>query len=103
MNELEQENAFYKANKDEFRQKYLNKWLLITGNKLWGAYESIAEAAKEAIKQDMELGHFMIHRPADDDKEIRISPIITTNLADDDEPDSEIKISKGEIIAYTYA
>ena len=106
MNELEQENAFYEANKDEFRQKYLNKWLLITGNKLWGAYDKIADAAEEALKQDMEPGHFMIHKPADDDMIIEIGPIISTSrpgFDEDAESNSKLTIAKGETIAYSYA
>lgn len=103
---LEQENAFYEANKIEFREKYLNKWLLITGNKLWGTYDKIADAANEAIKQDMEPGHFMIHKPADDDIVIETGPIIiTTNQSEDEDAElnSTMEITKGDKVTYPYA
>jgi len=33
---LERENKFYKEHQAEFREKYLNKWLVIVGESLWG-------------------------------------------------------------------
>ena len=66
---LERESAFYQSNRAEYREKYLDKWLVITGELLWGVYETLAEAAKAALAQ-LEPGEFMIHRPADDNKVI---------------------------------
>jgi hypothetical protein len=39
---LEQENAFYIAHQGEFREKYLEKWLVIVGESLWGVYDMFA-------------------------------------------------------------
>lgn len=70
---LEQENAFYDAHQAEFREKYSDKWLVITGESLWGVYDKIADASKDAL-ESLEPGKIMIHRPSDDGKVIQIGP-----------------------------
>jgi len=70
---LEQEKAFYDTHKAEFHEKYLDKWLVITGESLWGVYDKIADAAKAAFGS-LEQGKIMIHRPSDDGKVIFVGP-----------------------------
>jgi hypothetical protein len=72
---LEQENVFYKAHQAEFREKYLNKWLVITGRSLFGVYDTTTDAV-EATLGKFEPGKIMIHRPSDDGKVIEIGPRI---------------------------
>jgi len=70
---LEQENAFYDAHKAEFHEKYLDKWLVITGESLWGVYDSTTEAV-EATLENLEPGKIMIHKPANDGRVIFVGP-----------------------------
>jgi len=37
---LERENKFYNEHKAEFHEKYLNKWLFIVGESLWGVFNT---------------------------------------------------------------
>ena len=80
MEELERENAFYGAHRDEFREKYYNKYLLITGETLYGVYDKFAEAAKTAL-ENFDPGKFLIHKPSDEDRIIEINPIISVLYA----------------------
>jgi len=70
---LEKENAFYDAHQAEFHEKYLDKWLVITGESLWGVYNSTTEAVEAALGS-LEPGKIMIHRPSDDGKVLYIGP-----------------------------
>jgi len=70
---LEQESAFYDAHQAEFHEKYLDKWLVITGESLWGVYDKFVEATKAALGS-LEPGKFMIHKPSDDGKIIYVGP-----------------------------
>ena len=79
---LEIENAFYKAHRDEFREKYPDKQLVITGESLFGVYGTLEEAAKAALKY-LEPGKFMIHSPANDGVVLEIGPIIHARYPDD--------------------
>jgi len=72
---LEQENAFYDAHQVEFHEKYPDKWLVITGESLWGIYDKFAVAAKDAL-EGLGSSDFMIHRPSDDGKVIEIPSVI---------------------------
>jgi hypothetical protein len=47
---FEKENAFYKAHIDEFRQKYLDKELVIIGDELVGVYDTLGNAYSETAK-----------------------------------------------------
>jgi hypothetical protein len=47
---FEKENDFYKAHIDEFRKKYLDKEVVIIGNRLIGVYDSLGTAYEEAAK-----------------------------------------------------
>jgi hypothetical protein len=46
---LEREGAFYKAHQAEFQEKYLDKWLVISSESLFGVYDTLHEAAKDAL------------------------------------------------------
>ena len=100
---LEPENAFYEAHQTEFREKYIDKWLVITGESLWGVYDKIADAAKDALEH-LEQGKIMIHRPADDGKVIEI-PSFRARYAESKnkpKPHREIVYSSGDLVKYTY-
>ena len=71
---LECENAFYEAHQAEFMEKYPDKWLVITGESLWGVYDKISDAAKAAFEH-LEPGKIMIHKPSDDEKVIEIPSV----------------------------
>ena len=100
---LEQENAFYDAHQTEFREKYLDKWLVITGESLWGVYDKFADAAKAALKQ-LGSNEFMIHKPADDGKVIEIPSVRIRYPNGDKKPKLRPKMtsSGGEPITVTY-
>jgi len=102
---LERENKFYKAHQVEFREKHLNKWLVIVGESLWGVYDKVSDAGKAAL-QNFEPGEFKIHRPADDDTVIEIGPITSvTRHGEDIEEKSEpaVTVFNSELVAYQYA
>ena len=102
---FERENAFYKAHKDEFHQKYLDKWLVITGETLWGVYDKSAVAAKEAL-QHFKPGEFIIHKPFHDGMVIEIGPRIRTRYSDDNKrpkAQSTMTNTEGDPVTFTYA
>jgi len=73
---LEQEQAFYEANRIELRSKYAGKRVVIANNKVLGVYDSDREAIRETAK-NRPRGSFMVkYIPLDAQKEkIRLSPI----------------------------
>jgi hypothetical protein len=100
---LEQENAFYDAHQSEFREKYLDKWLVISGGTLWGVYDKFASAAKAALEQFAQ-DSFMIHRPSDDGKIIEI-PSVTITYPEGgkkQKPCPEIICSQGDPVIAVY-
>jgi len=102
---LERENKFYKTHQAEFREKHLNKWLVIVGESLWGVYDKVSDAGKAAL-QNFEPGEFMIHRPLDDDSVIEIGPItsVTRPGEDTDEKiESTVTVFNSELVAFQYA
>ena len=103
---LEREGAFYQAHKDEYREKYLEKWLVITGESLWGVFDTLAEAAKAAFAQ-MEPGKFMIHRPADDGSVIEAyGPRVRLRSPNKDKkprPQATITYISGYLKAFSHA
>lgn len=56
---FETENAFYNAHKQEFREKYLNKSIVIQNETLKGVYDTDAEAYAGATRT-MKPGTFAI-------------------------------------------
>jgi hypothetical protein len=102
---LERENNFYIAHQAEFKERYPNKWLVIVGESLWGIYDKVSDAAKEALQQ-FESEEFLIHRPADDGTVIEIGPFISVTRPDNgQEVKSEpvMAASDGKLIAFPYA
>jgi hypothetical protein len=55
----EQENAFYEAHISMFREKYLDKEMVIAGNELLGVYDNLGTALDETVKT-RPLGSFTI-------------------------------------------
>ena len=103
---LERENKFYKANQAEFREKYLNKWLVIVGESLWGVFDKVSDAGKAALQNFEPDAEFMIHRPADDDTVIEIGPIVSITRPGDDQEEGinpVLTASKGELKTFQYA
>lgn len=95
---LECENAFYQAHRAEFRKKYLDKWLVIAGEELFGAFDTIKDAflvAQERFGDE----EFMLHRPADDGTVIEIGPIID----DGKDADGIMTAVEGGLMVYPYA
>lgn len=66
---LEKEYKFYTEHKQEFVQKYLNKFVVIKGNKLINVYNTQSEAILEASKE-YELGTFLVHQVLEDEPQI---------------------------------
>jgi hypothetical protein len=66
---FEQEKAFGAAHKDELREKYPDKHLIIVGERVIGAYTNVSDAYEDALKS-YQPGHFMLQkvpvRPEDD-------------------------------------
>ena len=105
MEELERENAFYASRKTEFQEKYYDKWLVIVSDSLWGVYDKFSDAAQAAF-QNFKPGEFMIHTPSQDDIVIQIAPFISTthpNDNEDEDLDSGITATEGELIKFPYA
>lgn len=73
---FEKEQAFYKVHRDELRQKYLGKRVVIADDQILGVYDSDREAMRETVKT-RPRGTFMVkYIPVDPKKEIiRFYPI----------------------------
>jgi len=102
--ELEKENRFYASHKAEFREKYYDKWLVISGDSLWGVFNIFSDAAQAAFN-NFNPGEFMIHSPSHDDTVIQMGPLISDiNPADnpDEDFDSGITATEGELIKFPY-
>ena len=85
---LEREKAYYTAHQAEFREKCLDKQLVITGDSLFGVYDTQKEAVKAAMEH-FEPGEFMIHSPADDGRVLEvIGPIIRFRYPEDEKQKS---------------
>jgi hypothetical protein len=95
---LERENAFYMAHQAEFQEKYPDKWLVIAGEELFGAFDTIKDAFIAAQKHfgDEE---FMLHRPADDGTVIEIGPIIN----DGRNAGGAMAVAGGDLMVVAYA
>lgn len=51
---------YFKSNKKELCKKYLNKYLIIKDENVYGAYETFEEALKEA--KNIEAGTYIIQK-----------------------------------------
>jgi hypothetical protein len=56
---FEQALAFYVTNKSVIREKYLGKQVVISGDRILGAYDDVVKVYQEAIKT-VPLGSFVI-------------------------------------------
>jgi len=105
LKELEKENAFYASHKNEFRDKYFYKWLVIAGDSLWGVYDKFSDAAQAAF-QNFKPGEFMIHTPSHDDIVIKMGPLISETHSSgnfDEDLETGITATKGELVKFNYA
>jgi len=103
--ELERENAFYASHKEEYQEKYSDKWLVIVGESLWGVFDKFSDAAQAAFT-NFKPGEFMIHTPSQDGVVIKMGPLICeTNNSDDSDEDLETGMSatEGELVKFNYA
>jgi len=57
---LEQETAYYKDNLSTLQEKYLEKYVVISGDNFIGAYNSDEQAYAGAMEAKCPLGAFMI-------------------------------------------
>ncbi len=58
---LKKEFDFYLKNQNDLVKKYNNRYLVIVGQEVVGAYDSFEEALEESIKAH-ELGTFLIQK-----------------------------------------
>ena len=58
---LKKEFDFYLKNQNDLVKKYNNRYLVIVGQEVVGAYDSFEEALEESIKAQ-ELGTFLIQK-----------------------------------------
>ena len=70
---LEAEWEFYENNRDELVEKYCGKYVVISGDKVIAAYEDEKVAYRETFK-NIPLGSFMIHRIAEEEEIVQLSP-----------------------------
>lgn len=56
---FEKEEAFFEAHKREFISAYAHKHLIITGDTVFGVYDTVGDALSNAAKQ-LEPGKFML-------------------------------------------
>jgi hypothetical protein len=81
---LEKEEAFYQANKAEFRMKYAGKRLLIVGQNLLGVFNTDSDALNAALKIMKWEDDFMIKavpRTPEDEIAKFFSPVFAKNAA----------------------
>jgi hypothetical protein len=98
---LECESHFYMTHQAEFQEKYPDKWLVIVGESLFGVYDTLHEAAKNAFAH-FEPGEFMLHTPAHDGKVMEIGPILQ-NAEDGTDADPIITVTSGDLVTFPYA
>jgi hypothetical protein len=68
-NMFEQENRFYEENRDNLRERYLGKEIVIIQDQIIGAYDDVGQALQETTKTHP-LGSFCIKSiPVDPNEE----------------------------------
>lgn len=70
---LLRQRAFYDEHKEEYRKKYLGKYVLIYQNKLQGAFESVVPAYNYATQNGFKKDSFIIHEVTAEDKIARFA------------------------------
>jgi len=73
---LEKEWEFYETHKKELVKKYLDKIVVISGDKVIASYDDENEAYNKTIG-NIPLGSFMMHHITDPEEVIHISPFIS--------------------------
>ena len=66
MEKLEKEYQFFREKKDELLEKYENKFVVIRGQKVIAAYDSMTDAIEKTKKQ-YELGTFLVQNVVKED------------------------------------
>ena len=72
---LETEWEFYENNRDELVEKYCDKFVVISGDKVVAAYDDEDTAYEETVKT-IPLGSFMIHHVMEEEEVFTISPVL---------------------------
>ena len=72
---LETEWEFYENNRDKLVEKYCDKFVVISGNKVIAAYDDEDVAYEETVKT-IPLGSFMIHHVMEEEEVFTISPVL---------------------------
>jgi hypothetical protein len=99
----EQEKAYYASHKAEFHEKYPDKWIVITGNTLWGAFDTSSEAIKN-VAGNLKQGEFMLHKPAHDGNiVIGKRSNIQLNKKRKKKAKPTIKYTNEELVVFPYA
>jgi hypothetical protein len=77
---FEEALTFYAANKPIIREKYLGKQVVISGDKILGAYDDVGKAYQETIKT-VPLGSFVIKDIPEniEDEVIYLSPFLAVH------------------------
>lgn len=78
MSMLEIERKFLSSHKDELLKQYGGKLLVIKGEEVTGAYETMNEALQDAATKHG-LDNVLIRRPADVDAEVSV-PALTLGI-----------------------
>ena len=72
---LEVEWEFYENNREELVEKYCNKFIVISGEKVISVYDDEDTAYFETIKT-IPLGSFMIHHVMEEEEVFQLSPFV---------------------------
>jgi|GEM_PF-639729 len=72
---LEAEWRFYEGNRDELVEKYLGKYVVISGDRVLAVYDDENFAYFETVKT-VPLGSFMIHRITEEEEVFQLSPFV---------------------------
>ncbi len=70
---LEIEWKFYEDNRDKLVEKYRDKFLVISGDRVIAAYDDENVAFYETVKT-IPLGSFMIHHITEEEEVFQLSP-----------------------------
>ena len=68
---LEKEKAYYESNLTAIHEAYLGKYVVISGDRVIGGYDSDEQAYAGAMEANCALGSFMI-KPITDNPEDRV-------------------------------
>jgi len=72
---LETEWDFFENNRDELVEKYRDKYVVISGERVLAAYDDENTAYFETVKT-VPLGSFMIHHVTEEEEVFQLSPFV---------------------------